>query len=181
DSGSAIVGISPLGIDLSANPTSGNFPLTVNFTATPAGGSGTYTSYAWTFGDGVTATSTTPTASHIYTAAGSYNATVQVTDSTPSNVTSAPLTITVNTPPLTASATGTTPTSGLAALTVNFNGAAGGGTPPYTYGWDFGDGSAPVTGLARPATASTDDVPGRLTALLTDPGRALPPDTDPAP
>lgn len=34
-----------------------------------------------------------------------------------------------------------TPSSGLALLTVSFNGLAIGGTSPYTYSWSFGDGS----------------------------------------
>jgi PKD repeat protein len=33
------------------------------------------------------------------------------------------------------------PTSGSIPLTVNFNGSAYGGTPPYSYAWDFGNGS----------------------------------------
>jgi PKD repeat protein len=49
-----------------------------------AGGSadldGTITSYAWTFGDGETATTTTPTASHVYAANGAPTAKVVVTD-----------------------------------------------------------------------------------------------------
>lgn len=37
------------------------------------------------------------------------------------------------------------PTSGAPPLTVAFTGAATGGTPPYTWDWDFGDGSAHKT------------------------------------
>lgn len=33
------------------------------------------------------------------------------------------------------------PTSGMVPLTAAFEGSASGGTPPYTYAWDFGDGS----------------------------------------
>ena len=32
------------------------------------------------------------------------------------------------------------PASGAAPLAVAFSGSASGGTPPYTYAWDFGDG-----------------------------------------
>lgn len=42
-------------------------------------------------------------------------------------------------PALSASASGT-PLSGAAPLTVNFTGAGANGTPPYTFGWTFGDG-----------------------------------------
>ncbi|HEY8643284.1 MAG TPA: PKD domain-containing protein, partial [Candidatus Dormibacteraeota bacterium] len=166
DSGSAIIGISPLGAGLAASPTSGNFNLNVNFSATPVGGSGTYTSYNWTFGDGGTATTTIAATSHTYMAAGTYNATVQVVDSTPSSVTSAAVAITVTTPPLTATASGA-PTTGLAPVTVNFTGTAGGGTPGYTYAWNFGDGSAPVTGLTSPTTSYTYNLPGSYTATMT--------------
>jgi len=44
-------------------------------------------------------------------------------------------------PALTATAAAST-TSGTAPLTVTFTGSAANGTPPYTWEWDFGDGSA---------------------------------------
>ncbi len=49
----------------------------VIFTASSSGNIG---SYLWNFGDGTTATTTTPTISHSYTSFGSYNANVKVTD-----------------------------------------------------------------------------------------------------
>ncbi|HEY9130397.1 MAG TPA: protease pro-enzyme activation domain-containing protein [Dyella sp.] len=54
--------------------------LTVNFTNTSTDTGGTITSYAWTFGDGGTSTSASP--SHTYTAAGTYSVSLKVTDST---------------------------------------------------------------------------------------------------
>ncbi|HEY5173870.1 MAG TPA: PKD domain-containing protein, partial [Acidimicrobiia bacterium] len=42
---------------------------------------GTITSYAWNFGDGVTATTATPTTTHIYATGGNYPASVTETDS----------------------------------------------------------------------------------------------------
>jgi PKD repeat protein len=62
-----------------ATPTSGTVPLTVAFSA--AGSSdpdGSIASYQWTFGDGSTGSGVT--ASHVYAAAGSYTAQLQVTD-----------------------------------------------------------------------------------------------------
>ncbi len=166
DSGSQTVTVTPLSVDLSGTPTSGNFPLTVSFAATACGGSGTYNSYAWTFGDGTTATTTTSTTSHTYASAGAYNAQVTVTDSASISSASSPLTITVTVPTLTATATAT-PSSGLAPLAVNLGGSASGGVGPYKYAWDFGDGSAAVTGLSNPSTSHTYQVPGTFTAVLT--------------
>lgn len=63
----------------SANPTSGVAPLMVNFSS--AGSydpDGTISSYAWAFGDG--GTSGLPNPSHTYTNAGTYQATLTVTD-----------------------------------------------------------------------------------------------------
>lgn len=64
---------------VSGTPTSGTSPLTVAFSA--AGSSdadGMIASYAWTFGDGGTATGPTP--SHVYQTAGTFTATLTVTD-----------------------------------------------------------------------------------------------------
>jgi len=52
----------------------------VNFTNTSTDSGGTISSYAWTFGDGGTSTSASP--SHTYTAAGTYTVTLKVTDNT---------------------------------------------------------------------------------------------------
>ncbi|HXC51722.1 MAG TPA: glycoside hydrolase family 44 protein [Candidatus Limnocylindrales bacterium] len=63
----------------SATPTSGTAPLTVALSGAASSDSdGTIASYAWTFGDGQTGSGATP--SHTYTAAGSYTATLTVTD-----------------------------------------------------------------------------------------------------
>src|SRR5690606_24572904 len=61
------------------SPTSGNVPLTVNFTSTgTADSDGTIQSYEWTFGEGSVGTGPSPT--HTYTAPGRYTATLTVTD-----------------------------------------------------------------------------------------------------
>jgi glucose/arabinose dehydrogenase len=63
-------------------PSSGNAPLTVQFSS--AGSTdpdiGDTLSYQWTFGDGTTATAANPT--HTYTANGNYTAQLTVTDNT---------------------------------------------------------------------------------------------------
>ena len=67
---------------LSATPTSGIAPLTVNFSAAGStDADGSIVSYAWNFGDGGSQTGGT-TAQRIYSAAGTYTATVTVTDNT---------------------------------------------------------------------------------------------------
>ena len=64
---------------VSATPTTGNIPLTVNFGGTGSTDSdGNITSYAWNFGDGGTATGSTT--SHTYTTAGAYSVVLTVTD-----------------------------------------------------------------------------------------------------
>ncbi len=64
---------------ISATPVSGTVPLTVTFNG---GGStdsdGSISSFVWNFGDGSSATG--PTATHTYTTAASFTATLQVTD-----------------------------------------------------------------------------------------------------
>ncbi|HEY1248925.1 MAG TPA: PKD domain-containing protein, partial [Nitrososphaera sp.] len=44
-------------------------------------------------------------------------------------------------PPALATSIRANPASGTSPLTVTFEATASGGTPPYTYSWDFGDGS----------------------------------------
>jgi glucose/arabinose dehydrogenase len=86
---------------ISATPTSGSPPLTVNFTSTgsrdPEGGALTY---AWDLdGDGAYDDGTGATATYTYTTQGSYTARLRVTDSGGLSATDA-VTITVgNTPP----------------------------------------------------------------------------------
>jgi len=64
--------------------------------------------------------------------------------------------------PLVVTATAS-PAAGLAPLTVNFTGGASGGTPPYSYSWDFGDGGSSAT----PNDTHTYSAIGNYTAKLT--------------
>lgn len=66
----------PPQIQITADPQSGDVPLTVNFTATNIGQSNIDT-WSWIFGDGGTSTEQNPT--HTYTSSGTFNAQVTAT------------------------------------------------------------------------------------------------------
>jgi PKD repeat protein len=95
-----------LTVTLVANPTTGSTPLTVNFRATAAGGIPQYT-YAWIFGDGGTGTG--EVVSHTYATAGSFEASVTVTDSVGTTAAKAVNVHTINPPVITGVAKGSNP------------------------------------------------------------------------
>ncbi len=81
-------------VSITAQPTSGVYPLAVSFATTQSGGTGPFT-YSWNFGDGGTSTLQNP--SHTYTTSGTFLATLSVTDSK-ANVASSSVSITVSAP-----------------------------------------------------------------------------------
>ncbi|MGV8039266.1 MAG: PKD domain-containing protein [Thermoanaerobaculaceae bacterium] len=85
------VSSSALQVTAQANPTSGPAPLAVSLTGGASGGTPPY-SWSWGFGDGGTASVQNP--SHTYQSPGTYQATLNVTDSA-SRSGSATVTITV--------------------------------------------------------------------------------------
>ena len=109
--------------------TTGNMPLTVNFTSTSTG---SITSYSWTFGDGNTTNIQNP--AHTYNNVGTYTAQLTVTG--PGGTSSSNKAIIV-TPALVSSFT-CDKTSGNAPLTVNFTSTSTGNITSYS--WTFGDG-----------------------------------------
>lgn len=131
------------GVTTTASTTSGTAPLSVTFSAVPAGGQAPY-SYNWTFGDGNFSTSASPT--HSYCKAGSYVPKVIVSDSGGHTATNYTQTISVasscsgTTKPVTSSATGA-PLTGTVPLTVSFTGDAQGGAGTYNFSWVFGNGN----------------------------------------
>jgi PKD repeat protein len=68
--------------------------------------------------------------------------------------------------PLSATASGT-PTTGNAPLSVSFTGSATGGTGPYSYSWNFGDGSATST-LQNPSHTYSSACTCTATLTVTD-------------
>ncbi|MFA6923575.1 MAG: PKD domain-containing protein [Bacteroidales bacterium] len=129
----------PPTVDFSANIFSGCSPLTVNFTNLSIQGDTTITTVQWDFGDGNSSNQQNPT--HIYSNAGTFNVTLTVIDANgcvktlvKSNY------ITASVRP-TASFTNSQPLSCTAPLSVTFTNTSSGGVPPYTYFWDFGDGT----------------------------------------
>jgi len=119
--------------------TTGAAPLSVSFSAAASGGTPPYT-YLWSFDDGQTSDSQNPT--HTFAASGSYFVTVTVTDALQSTATSNAVSIvasSVTTSLLAVTAIATTSTSGAPPLEVSFSASASGGTPPYSYLWNFGD------------------------------------------
>lgn len=68
----------PPQVSISASPTSGVGPLFVTFTTSVNDPDGYIASYFWNFGDNTTSTAAVPT--HTYSSAGSYQASLTVTD-----------------------------------------------------------------------------------------------------
>jgi PKD repeat protein len=122
----------------SASPTSGNAPLTVQFTDNSTN---TPTSWAWNFGDG-SAINTAQNPSHIYSAVGVYSVNLTVSNAGGSNslVRSNYINVT-NTPiPAPVAVFSASPTSGNAPLTVQFTDNST--NNPTSWALDFGDDSA---------------------------------------
>jgi PKD repeat protein len=148
------------------DPTSGKTNIT-NFAFDASGSTdadGTVNSYAWTFGDGATSTSATP--SHTYTEAGTYTATVTVTDNQDATDTES-VTVTVADNVLPVAAASVTPASGKALFTTfQFSsvGSSDSDGTIDTYSWDFGDGS-PADTTADPTHVY--NAAGSYTATLT--------------
>src|SRR5205807_2131977 len=91
-----------------------------------------------------TATSSAQSPSHAYATAGSFTAKLTVSDNAGHTTTANAPAVTVSLSPLTAGASAN-PIAGDQPLTVAFTGTAGGGMAPYSYSWNFGDGSAAST------------------------------------
>ncbi len=156
----AVTGEAPR-VAVKATPTSGPAPLPVAFEVSAIDDQGGPLSYTWDFGDGTTYTGPKPPLNHVYTASGSYTATLTVTDPD-GNTGSDSVDISVDAlPEIEATAT---PDSGDAPLEVDFS------TVVTTQGElsAFADGTATypdLTGTAsmvrsRGTTVTTLDVTG---------------------
>ena len=127
------------------NPSSGQAPLTVNYSAsaTPANCQGTVV-YAWSFGDG--GTSTQDSSTYTYTTPGTYSwsmiATVSGVTCTKTGI------VTVSqAPSCSLSCTAiAAPTSGIAPLSVAFSASASpmNCTGTVAFAWTFGDGTTSI-------------------------------------
>lgn len=157
---------------ISANPSSGPAPLATTLNATvvsAAGGILGGFSYTWNFGDGSSGSG--GTVSHTFYNAGTYAVSVDARDAT----LGANLTLTASTTIVAyggGSTNGTggllvsiavSPATGPAPLAVSFSGSVQGGTAPYVYDWEFGDGS----GATGASVAHTYTSAGVYDASLT--------------
>jgi PKD repeat protein len=123
-----VQGATPLTASASGTPSTGNAPLTESFTGSATGGTAPYT-YSWDFGDG-SATSTAQNPSHTYSTAGTYTATLTVTDSS-SPAKTASSTVTITASPIAATApgapTGLTATAGTGQVSLSWQAPASNG------------------------------------------------------
>ena len=155
-------GPSPLVADFTLSPSSPVIGQTVSFAASVAGGTPPYT-VTWDFGDGSSAGG--QSTSHVFAIAGTFSVNAFVVDSA-SQSTAASRTVDVaDVPipptPLTADFT-FAPARPSASQAVSFAASAAGGTSPYAFAWDFGDGG---TGTGSP-TAYTYALPGSYVVTL---------------
>jgi len=143
------------------SPTSGNFPLTVNFTDQSTG---SILIRSWSFGDGDTSLTQNP--SHAYQYAGVYSVSLTVTGPGGSNTQTKTGYITVTTPPAPNAAFSGSPTSGLIPLAVNFNNQSTGNITSYS--WNFGDGGG--SAAQNPSHSYSSAGTYTVTLVATGPG-----------
>ena len=139
-----------------------------NFDANDSTDTGTnITDYSWNFGDGTTAdTGATPMVGHSYSARGTYNVVLTVTNAL-GQVDTSTEAVRVDDPPTAAFSPSTTVAE--PGSTVSFDGIAsapGAGGTITDYSWNFGDGITLDTGLT-PSVGHVYSAPGVYTVKLT--------------
>ncbi len=120
----------------SGTPLTGVAPLTVAFTDLSTN---TPTSWAWSFGDGSSATTQNP--SHQYAAAGTYTVALTATNSAGSDAETKVAYVVVTAAPV--ADFSATPLSGVAPLTVQFTDLST--NTPTSWAWNFGDSGTATT------------------------------------
>ena len=152
-------------LTVSLTPTSWTMDMgqSKTFTATPSGGSGTYSSYQWYLDGSAVSGQTASTYTYTPTASGSHSITVTVTDSLgTTSAQSSSASVTVNT----ALSVSISPTS--VTLDVGqsrtFTATASGGTTSYSYQWYLG-GSV-VSGQTSSTYTYTPTVSGSYTIYV---------------
>ncbi len=137
--------------------------------------------YTWDFGDGTTLTTRNPFADHRYTVAGSYTATLTVTDFAGQSASDS-VTVNVSADPVVACVpwqfTGgvEVPHDTWSGKQITLKGVVWSLHGPLTYTWDFGDGSATVSGTvtdnrhiqAKHTYSGVDGAPFVATLTVTD-------------
>src|SRR6266567_3430837 len=157
-SASVSVTVNPkLAASATVNSTQTDVGVSESFTAVTSGGVGSPTC-SWSFGDGSTGSGCST--SYSYTSAGSFTASVTVTDSLGVTATGS-VTLTINDLPVVDFSF--TPTNVFTGHPANFTATHTRGTGPFSFRWDFGDGSQ-GTGNPVSHTYTTD---GTFTVTVT--------------
>jgi len=137
-----------ISLSVAPNPPIAGQLATFTANVTPAPGHGIKL-YQWTFGDGTSIVSSSPTVTKAYDKPGTYVTTVIATDDL-GQTGAASLGFTIGSSGVTASFT-VSPTAPTTAETVFFNGSASAGSAGgtiTTWAWDFGDGTSSTDSVA---------------------------------
>ena len=148
----------PLTVEIITSDTEGVAPATFEFEAEITGGMEPYI-VRWNFGDG-SVEEIDEDVEHTFDVAGTYNVDVSVIDSTGRTVSDSILITIEPPPPLRAVEIITSDTEGVAPATFEFEANVTGGTEPFTYSWDFGDGSVEEIDVDDETIEHTFDVAG---------------------
>jgi gliding motility-associated-like protein len=126
-------------VDFTGNPLTGCYPLPVQFNDLSTAGNGTVNSWQWDFGDGNSSTLQHP--SHVYSAAGNYNVSLRVGNSSGCFTTVSRSQYVHINEGVHAAFTHSAPNSCTPPVDISFQNQST-GTGVLGYEWDFGDGGS---------------------------------------
>jgi PKD repeat protein len=150
------VGAGPA-ISASASPSTVDVGAAVTFSANATSPGAAPITYAWTFGDGNQGSGTS--VSHSYTSAGTFGATVVGTDADGVESNASVIVLVLPAPTLTI---GDNRSSASDNEPISFYANLSGGTPPYRFVWNFGDGNSSTF----PSPSHVFTIPGNYTVQV---------------
>ncbi len=124
--------------DITASPSSGSAPLSVQFSASATSDAGETLGYVWDFGDGSSSTESAPT--HTYSAEGIYNVLLEVQDGSGGSDRAMHRVFVGNGEPTADIALGASIVLPGTSVTLDGSGSTDPENDTLTYEWDLGDG-----------------------------------------